>query len=203
MRKLSMTTFASLDGVAQAPGGPNEDKSGDFELGGWTVPYWTDDDMGRIMTEWFEPAGGFVLGRKTYEIFAAHWPQVGDADPVAKSLNALPKYVASRTLAKVDWKNSTLLQGDVATRIAELKREPGGELQVHGSIDLAQTLMRRGLVDVYRLWVFPVVLGSGRRLFRDGFSAALRLRDSVTMSSGVVVQTYEPAGAVQLGSFEL
>jgi dihydrofolate reductase len=202
--RLTLTTFLSLDGVMQAPGGPDEDRGGGFDQGGWLVPY-ADDDMGRFVVEWFAEADAFLLGRKTYEIFAAYWPRVtNEEDPVASKLNSLPKYVASRTLDGVDWNNSTLLEGDVAQAVAELKQKPGGELQVHGSGDLAQTLMDHDLIDEYRLWIYPVVLGNGTRLFREGLTAAaLELVDVKTTGSGVVVHVYRPAGKPTYGSFVL
>jgi dihydrofolate reductase len=204
--KLTMTTFLTLDGVMQAPGGANEDRSGGFEHGGWQVPY-ADDDLGTFVTEWFAAADAFLLGRRTYEIFAAHWPHITDEhdhNPIATRLNTLPKYVASRTLETVEWSNSTLISGDVVEAVAELKRRPGNELQVHGSGALAQTLMAHGLIDEYRLWIYPVVLGSGRRLFPERSApTALRLVDSKQTSTGAAVQVYEPAGDVQYGSFEL
>jgi dihydrofolate reductase len=202
--RLTLTTFLSLDGVMQAPGGPEEDRSGGFEQGGWLVPY-ADEDVGRFVSEWFAAADAFLLGRKTYEIFAAYWPRVtNERDPVASRLNSLPKYVASRTLDTVDWNNSRLLEGDVAEAVAALKQEPGRELQVHGSGDLAQTLMDHDLVDEYRLWIYPVVLGAGRRLFREGsVPAALKLVDVKTTGTGVVIHVYQPAGKPRYGSFVL
>jgi dihydrofolate reductase len=200
--KLVVGTFLSLDGVMQAPGGPEEDTEGGFDLGGWTYPY-ANEEFGKNMVESISAADAFLLGRKTYEIFAAYWPGVTDENnPIATSLNERPKYVASRTLDRVEWNNSTLLKGDVAEAVAELKRQPGGELQVMGSADLAQTLLRHNLVDEYRLLVYPVVLGKGKRLFGDGsVPAALRLRDTRTIGTGVVVHTYESAGDPTFGSF--
>ena len=167
MRKLVVGTFLTVDGVMQAPGGPDEDREGGFNHGGWSVNYW-DDVMGQIIVESTLQAGALLLGRKTYDIFAAHWPLVSGDDPVAAKLNSMPKYVASRTLDEVTWNNSTLIRGDVAEAVAELKGQPGGEIQVTGSGDLIQTLIEHDLVDEYRLWVFPVVLGEGKRLFATG-----------------------------------
>jgi dihydrofolate reductase len=200
--RLTLHTFLSLDGVMQAPGGPDEDRDGGFEHGGWTAPY-GNADFGVTMTGWFTGADAFLLGRRTYQIFSGYWPRVTDPDnPIATKLNSLPKYVASRTLSSVDWENSSLLGGDVASEVAKLKELPGDELQVHGSGDLAQTLIEQDLVDEYRLLYFPVHLGSGKRLFRDDTRpAALRLTGSRTTSAGVVIVTYEPDGAVRQGSF--
>jgi dihydrofolate reductase len=202
--KLIVGAFLSLDGVMQAPGGPDEDREGGFDLGGWLPPY-ADEDMGKFMVESITSTDSFLLGRKTYEIFAAHWPLVTDEnDPLATSLNSKPKYVASRTLDKVQWNNSTLLKGDVAKAVAELKRQPGGNLQVQGSSELAQTLMRHDLVDEYRLLIYPVVLGKGKRLFRDGnVPAALRLVDTQTTGTGVTMQTYQSVGKPEFGKFEV
>ncbi len=204
MSKLIVTTFLSLDGVMQAPGGPEEDRTDGFEHGGWLVPY-ADDDLGRFMDPWITAADGFLLGRKTYEIFAAHWPRVADkGDPVAAALNGRPKYVASRTLDRVEWKNSTLIKGDVVEEVSRLKSRPGGEIQVHGSSGLAQTLIKNDLIDEYRLWFFPVVLGRGKRLFGTGsVPTALRLVDTRTTSTGVVIHVYQRAGEMKYGSFAL
>jgi dihydrofolate reductase len=203
MRKLIVTTFLSLDGVMQAPGGPEEDREGGFEHGGWLVPY-ADEDLERFMTAWIEETDGFLLGRKTYDIFAAHWPRVTDpSDPVARALNSRPKYVASRTLDKAEWNNSIVIKEDVAEEVAKLKRQPGKELQVHGSGDLAQTLIKNDLIDEYRLWLYPVVLGTGKRLFGAGsVPAALKLVDTRTTSTGGVIHRYERAGKPRYGVIE-
>ena len=202
--RLTLTTFVTLDGVVQAPGGPDEDPSGGFEYGGWLVPY-ADDDMAQAMAGFFAEADAFLLGRRTYEIFAAWWPKVTDPDdPIAGPLNNLPKYVASRTLQDVSWEGSTLLKGDVATEVAEFKRRPGRELQVHGSGGLAQTLMQHDLVDEYRLLTYPVVLGEGKRLFADGAKpAALNLIEHKATSTDVSIDVYTPAGEPTYGSFDL
>jgi dihydrofolate reductase len=202
--RLTLHTFLTLDGVMQAPGGPDEDRDGGFEHGGWSFPY-GDEDFGVAVTGWFAHADAFLLGRKTYEIFAGHWPKVTDADdPIASQLNALPKYVASATLTSVDWQNSSLISGDVAAEVARLKQQPGDELQVHGSGDLAHTLIEHDLIDEYRLLIFPLHLGSGKKLFTDGAKAAgLRLLSSSTTSTGVVIASYEPAGPVKYGSYAL
>jgi dihydrofolate reductase len=203
MRKLVVGTFVTADGVMQGPGGPDEDRDGGFEHGGWSATYW-DDEMGELITESTLQAGALLLGRKTYEIFAGHWPRVGDDDPVAAKLNSVPKYVASRTLTEVTWQNSTLIEGDVADAVAKLKEEAGGEIQVTGSGDLIQTLMEHDLVDEYRLWVFPLVLGTGKRLFGRGAGpGALSLVDTTVSSTGVAIHRYEHAGAIQYGSFAL
>ena len=203
MRKLVVGTFVTLDGVMQAPGGPTEDPSDGFEHGGWLVPF-ADEEFGRRMVELTERGGTLLLGRRTYEIFASHWPLIGDEDPIARKLNAMPKVVASRTLEHAEWNNTTLLRGDVAREVEALKQQDGGEIQVTGSGDLIQTLLRHDLVDEFRLWTFPVVLGSGKRLFAEGAApAGLRLLDSATTPAGVTFATYERAGAVETGSFRL
>jgi dihydrofolate reductase len=199
-----VTTFLTLDGVMQAPGGPEEDRSGGFAHGGWSFPY-ADEDFGRLVTGWFAEADAFLLGRRTYEIFAAFWPLVADAgDPVAAPLNHVPKYVATRTLRGATWAGTTLLTGDVVDAVRRLKDQPGRELQVHGSGDLMQTLMANDLVDEYRLFVYPVVVGSGRRLFRDGTPPrSLQLVSATTTSTGVVVAAYRRGGPLVTGSFSL
>jgi dihydrofolate reductase len=200
--RLTLTTFLSLDGVMQGPGGPEEDRDNAFDRGGWLVPF-ADADMGRFVDDWFAPADAFLLGRRTYEIFAGYWPLVTDpANQVAIKLNTLPKYVVSSTLATVDWHNTTLLKGDLAGEIARLKNQPGRELQVHGSGTLARTLMALDLIDEYRLWTFPVVVGAGRRLFADSAeAAALKLVDTKITSTGCVINSYQPAGKAVFGSF--
>jgi dihydrofolate reductase len=194
-------TFLTLDGVMQGPGGPDEDRSGGFALGGWSVGYW-DEATGKLITEWTAKAESLLLGRTTYEIFAAHWPHVPDDDPVGAVLNGVPKYVASTTQKTVAWNNSTLLQGDVPRAVAALKDARSGEIQVHGSCGLLQTLIEHDLIDEYRLWTFPVLLGSGKRLFDAGtIPAGLELIDSTTSSTGVVISRYRRAGDIRSGEF--
>jgi dihydrofolate reductase len=200
MRKLSVGAFMTLDGVVQAPGGPGEDDSGGFTLGGWSVTYW-DDQMGQVMAESMSVPFDLVLGRRTYDIFAAYWPNAPE-EAGGKPLNDATKYVASRGTPELTWDRSELIEGDVAEGIAELKKGEGPELQVHGSGNLIQTLMANDLIDEYRLWVFPLVIGSGKRLFADGtIPASLRLVDSTVSTTGVVIGTYEPAGEIVTGSF--
>ncbi|MFI5066963.1 MAG: dihydrofolate reductase family protein [Streptosporangiales bacterium] len=202
--RLTLQTFLSLDGVMQGPGGPDEDRDGGFTLGGWSFPY-GDEDSGAAVAGWFAQASAFLLGRRTYEIFSGYWPRVTDpAHPIASKLNALPKYVASATLASAQWHNSSVLGGDIAAEVARLKEQPGNELQVHGSGELAQTLIDHDLIDEYRLFFVPVHLGPGKKLFRDGARpAALRLAQATTTRSGVIVASYEPAGPVRPGSYDL
>jgi dihydrofolate reductase len=204
MRKLVVGTFATLDGVMQAPGGPDEDREGGFRHGGWLVPYFDEQFLG-IMTEWTMRAGAFLLGRKTYEIFAASWPKSTDpADEVATALNSRPKFVASRTLDKVTWTNSHLIKGNIAEEVAKLKAQDGGELQVHGSADLLQTLLAHDLIDTLRLWQFPVVLGTGKRLFGAGtLPLAFRLVDTRQIATGAVLHVYERAGGLKYGEVEV
>ncbi|MFI7128953.1 dihydrofolate reductase family protein [Nonomuraea sp. NPDC050153] len=200
MRKLMVTTFVTLDGVMQGPGGPDEDRDGGFEHGGWTVPHF-DEHLMRVMAAIVDRGAALLLGRRTYDVFAASWPLAQADDPIGAKLNSMPKYVASRTLDSVTWQHSTLLTGDAAKAVAELKRGEGGEIQVHGSGDLVQTLIEHDLVDEFHLLVFPVLLGSGKRLFARGtIPAGLRLTGSTTSGRGVIVATYERAGAVGYGA---
>jgi dihydrofolate reductase len=204
MRKLAVGTFVTLDGVMQAPGGPDEDRDGGFQHGGWLVPYF-DGKFGEIMTEWTKRAGAFLLGRKTYEIFAASWPKSTDpADEIAVALNNRPKFVASRTLAKVTWNNSRILTGDVAEEVANLKTQEGGEIQVHGSGNLLQTLLKHDLIDTLRIWQFPVVLGTGKHLFGEGtIPRSFRLVDTQLNTTGAVLHVYERAGDLKYGEVEV
>jgi dihydrofolate reductase len=192
MSKLVVAEFLSLDGVMQAPGGQNEDTEGGFRYGGWQMGY-NDDVSGERIAGSMAQTGAFLLGRKTYEIFAAYWPTQSDDNPFAKVLNGLPKYVASTTLSEpLTWQRSTLLQGDVAKAVAELKQGEGGNIVVLGSGGLVQTLYENDLVDEYALMIIPIVLGSGKRLFRDLPKKPLKLVDSVTTSTGVLMTTYVP-----------
>jgi len=200
MRELIVSTFLTLDGVMQAPGGPEEDESGGFAYGGWSVHYW-DELMGQVMTEAMSIPFDLVLGRRTYDIFAAYWPHAPE-EAGAKPLNEATKYVVSRSRPTLEWGPSVLIEGGAAEGIAALKKEDGPELQVHGSGNLIQTLMRHNLIDQYRLWVFPLVIGSGKRLFADGtIPSGLKLLDSKVSTTGVVIGTYEPAGEIVTGSF--
>ena len=200
MRKLIVTTFLTLDGVMQAPGGPEEDAEGGFAYGGWSVNYW-DDVMGQVMGDFMGRPFDLVLGRKTYDLFASYWPNAPE-EAGGKPLNDATKYVASRGRPQLTWDRSVLIEGDAAEGVAELKQGEGPELQVHGSGNLAQTLMRHNLVDEFHLMVFPVVVGAGKRLFADGtIPAALRLVDSKVSTTGVVIGTYEPAGELVTGTF--
>ena len=204
MGELTITTFLSLDGVMQAPGGPTEDTDGGFAHGGWSFPF-ADGDFGKFISGVFSRADAFLLGRRTYDIFAAYWPKVtGPNEPeqsVAGPLNALPKHVASRTRTAFEWKGSAAVR-DAAREVPELKRRYARELQVHGSAILAQTLIASDLIDEYRLLIYPVVLGSGKRLFGTGaVPAALALVSSRTTSKGVVVNVYRRAGKLRTGSF--
>ncbi|MFF2189124.1 dihydrofolate reductase family protein [Streptomyces sp. NPDC058155] len=207
MRKLMVTTFVSLDGVMQAPGGSDEDRDGGFEHGGWSVPHFGADLIER-MTTVVRRADALLVGRRTYDIFAATWPLAEADDPIGSKMNSVRKYVASRTLDTVSWQNSTLLTGDVADAVRALKQEgdggeggDGGEIQVHGSGDLIQTLIEHDLVDEFQVLVFPVLVGSGKRLFGRGtVPAGLKLLDTTKSDSGVVISTYARAGKVEYGA---
>jgi dihydrofolate reductase len=202
MRKLIVSTFLTLDGVMQAPGGPGEDDSGGFQHGGWSVNYW-DDQMGQLMGEKMSAPFDLVLGRTTYDIFAAYWPQATE-EQGAKPLNDATKYVASRSRPTLEWGPAVLIEGDAAEGITALKRGEGPELRALGSGNLIQTLLRHQLVDRFDLWIFPVVIGSGKRLFSDGtVPSGLKLVDSTVSTTGVVIGTYEPAGEIVTGSFAL
>ena len=202
MRKVLAATFVSLDGVMQAPGGPEEDPTGGFTQGGWTFHYW-DEIMGQMMAQAFEAPFDLLLGRKTYEIFAAHWPYI-EGDPIAKAFNAVTKYVATSSVAPLSWRNSVKLRGDVAAEVARLKRSEGPTLLLQGSSELIQTLLANDLIDELRLLVFPLVLGRGKRLFGRGtVPAAWKLVETKASTTGVVMSTYQRSGAIRTGSFQL
>lgn len=200
MRKLIVLTFLSLDGVMQAPGGPEEDQSGDFQYGGWSAPYW-DDDLAAVMGEQMGHPFDLLLGRKTYDVFAGAWPTM---DPESE-INSARKYVVTNRPIPPDtevWKNSVRIDGDVAAEIKKIKNEEGPEIQMHGSSELAQTLLKHDLVDELWLKVYPVTLGSGKRLFGEGaIPRAFKLTHSQVSSTGVIAANYERAGEVETGSF--
>ena len=202
--QLTVTTFISVDCVYQGPGGPDEDRSGGFDRGGWLVPHF-DEATGKFMDEVFQDVDAFLLGRRTYEIFAASWPNSTDPnDPVAMALNTLPKYVASSTLHDPQWANTTVLDGDLASAVQGLKERDGRELQVHGSGKLVQFLLANDLVDRLNLLVFPVIVGDGRRLFPDsGIATGLAMDRSRTTPSGVAISVYRPNGRPEFGSVEV
>jgi len=203
MRKLVVLSFITLDGVMQAPGGPEEDPTGGFKDGGWVAGYF-DDFLGKVMDEQMSKPFDLLLGRKTYEIFAAHWPYVKTKDPVAVGIKNAKKFVASKTLTKLDWSNSELIKGDVAKEVKKLKEQDGPEIQVHGSGGLIQTLLKHDLVDELRLKIFPVTLGRGKRLFAEGaIPVGFKLLESKISPNGVIVATYARAGEVKRGSFAL
>jgi len=198
MRKIIVLTFLTLDGVMQAPGGPEEDSDGIFTHGGWTVPYF-DDFLGQIMTEQMSRPFDLLLGRKTFEIFYGYWPQEQNGENV---INKATKYVISNTLSKHEWNKSIFLQGDVVAEIQKLKEQDGPELQVHGSGNLIQTLMKYDLVDEFWLKFFPITLGKGKRLFEKGtIPAAFKLTESKTSPSGVIVANFKRAGEIKTGTF--
>ena len=202
MRKIIVLTFVTLDGVMQAPGGPEEDPSGGFRYGGWTVPY-EDEYLGKEMVRQISRPSDLLLGRKTYEIFAAYWPKVkNDDNPIAASFNPARKYVVSKTLTKPGWENSVVISGDVAAEIKRLKDQAGPNLQVHGSGNLIQTLLKHDMVDELWLKIFPITLGPGKRLFADGtIPAAFTLQEYKISPKGVIIASYQRAGEVTTGSF--
>ncbi len=203
--KLTVTTFVSVDGVMQGPGGAEEDRTDGFERGGWLVPHF-DDELGQFMDEVFQRVDAFLLGRRTYEIFAGSWGQMADpeANPVAAGLNTLPKYVPSTTLKDPEWANTTVLSDDVAAKVRELKAQPGRELQVHGSGALVRWLLDNDLVDELNLIIFPVIVGDGTRLFATkSQDTALELVESRTTPKGVTVQVYRNAGRPEYGTAEV
>lgn len=201
MRKIVVLSFISLDGVMQAPGGPEEDTSSNFKYGGWTVPYW-DEASGRIMGEQMSTPFDLLLGRKTYDIFAGYWPKQDPAGDVAGPFNKATKYVVSNSSPELTWENSELIDGDVVAKLKELKQQDGPMLQVHGSGDMIQTLLREDLVDELWLKTFPVLLGNGKKLFAEGvIPAAFELIESSTTPKGVIFANYKRAGEVKTGSF--
>jgi dihydrofolate reductase len=209
MRKIVANTFVSLDGVMQAPGGPEEDPTGGFKHGGWSVNYWDDMMAKTIMDGLLGKPFDLLLGRRTYEIFAAHWPFVkNDPDKLnamaADKMNGAKKYVASRTLAKTDWENSTLVTGDVAKEIDRLKKQDGPEMQVHGSANLMQTLLKHDLIDEFHVWIFPLAVGGGKRLFGEGtIPAGFKQLDCKISTTGVIIATYVRDGEIRTGSVAL
>jgi dihydrofolate reductase len=198
--QLTSTIFVSVDGVYQGPGGPTEDTSNGFTRGGWLTPHF-DEDTGKFITEVFDQADAFLLGRRTYDIFAGYWPKVTDPnDPVASPLNGLPKYVASTTLKDPEWAKTTVLDGDVAEAVHKLKEQQGRELQVHGSGQLVRFLLDNDLVDRLNLLTFPVIVGAGRRLFPEsGIATGLAVESARTTGSGVTIALYRPTGRAEFG----
>lgn len=207
MRQIVITAFISLDGVMQAPGGPEEDPADGFEAGGWTAPYWDGAgaaEMGAFLDETFSQPFDLLLGRRTYEIFAAHWPHVGADDPMGALFDRVTKHVAAGPDTPLDWANSLPLGPDVVAAVRRLKAGTGPDLLIQGSSVLVQALIANDLIDTFRLLVFPLVLGRGKRLFGEGtVPAALRLTAGRTAANGVVMGVYERAGAVTTGSFAL
>lgn len=201
--KLVVGMFVTLDGVAQAPGGPDEDRGGGFPHGGWSLPYW-DLAMLDVQIAWIDSLDALLLGRGTWEIFAAHWPHVEGDDPIASRFNRIPKHVASRHPLSMRWAGSRRLGTDVPAAVAARKAQPGNQLQVHGSLGLVQALLQHGLVDELRLWSFPLVLGQGKRLFDTGTApSGLKLLDTLTFDTGVVFQHYAVGMPMVYGSFML
>jgi dihydrofolate reductase len=201
MRKIITTTFVSLDGVMQAPGAPDEDRDGGFAHGGWSFGYW-DDLMGGIMDGFMKLPFELLLGRRTYDIFAAYWPTAENAPSISVPFNRTRKYVVSHTQRELSWQNSTLVSGDVVGEISKLKQMDGPDLWVHGSGKLIQTLLANGLIDVMHLWIFPITLGPGKRLFAEGARPeGLKLIEAKIATSGVIIATYQPGEAIKSGSF--
>ncbi|MFC1438885.1 dihydrofolate reductase family protein [Streptacidiphilus sp. N1-10] len=201
MRKIIVCTFLTLDGVMQAPGGPDEDAGSGFTHGGWQRPV-SDDEVGAVIAGWYEHSDAMLLGRKTYDIFASYWPTADPGNPFTEKMNSMHKYVASRTLTSVEWQNSTLLEGDVADAVRRLKSSDGGDINVVGSGDLAQTLMHHGLVDEYRLTVHPVIIGSGKRLFADGtIPTSLEPVSVSATKNGTVCGVYRTTGEPSYDSY--
>ncbi|GAA3326722.1 dihydrofolate reductase family protein [Paeniglutamicibacter sulfureus] len=200
--KLVLTEFVSLDGVSQGPGSPEEDTTDGFTQGGWFVPH-MDEAFIEQAAQWLGEADGLLLGRRTYEAFARDWPQITDPDdPFTVLMNSLPKYVASQTLGEGTWDPTTILSGDVATRVADLKARPGKELQIHGSARLAASLLAEGLIDELRLVVAPVVLGHGRRLFPEGGApTGLRLSSTTSTPGGLAILVYERIGDASYATY--
>jgi dihydrofolate reductase len=203
MRKIRATVFLTLDGVMQAPGGPEEDRDGDFAHGGWSVPHWTEAMLAEINRRFAEPLA-LLLGRRTYEIFAAHWPHAGDDDPLARRINEVTKYVATSRPEGLDWHNSVSLGEDAACALKPVLASKGPDLLLQGSGMLAQTLLAQGMIDELSLWTFPVSAGSGKRFFGSGaMPASFRLVAAEHSESGVLMTTYRRAGALETGSFAL
>jgi len=202
MRKMVVNTFITLDSVMQAPGGPEEDPTDNFKYGGWSFNYW-DEFMGKLMDEFMARPFELLLGRRTYEIFAAHWPYIKD-DPTADKFNTTRKYVVSKTVNKLNWNNSFLIKDNVVQELYKLKEQDGQELQVHGSSNLIKTLFNGNLVDLFNVWTFPVTVGKGKQLFGEGTNASsLKLIEVKSSNTGVIVATYQPAGELKIGSFAL
>ncbi len=200
MRKIITTTFITLDGVMQAPGGPKEDTSGGFRQGGWSANYW-DEIMGGVMGGFMNLPFELLLGKRTYDIFAAYWPHANQDQAVAKPFNTTRKYVVSNAPAELSWQNSTLVTGDVPVEIGKLKIMDGPDLWVHGSGNLIQTLLKKNLIDRMHIWTFPVTVGGGKRLFAEGtLPEGLTLVDSKVSKTGVIIATYEPAGPLKTRS---
>lgn len=204
MRKLNVVSFITLDGVMQAPGGPEVDPTGGFRHGGWVAGYF-DNFLGKVMVKQMSKSFDLLLGRKTYEIWAAYWPYVNtNEDPIAAGINNAKKYVASKTLTKLEWSNSELIKGDLVKEVKKLKNQAGPEIQVHGSGDLIQTLLKHDLVDELWLKIFPITLGVGKRLFAEGtIPVGYKILESEISPSGVIVATYGRTGEVKTGSFAL